>query len=183
MELFTNLYLEPGKVVHVFGTRTLVIANNTKQEGMYFKDVHITVQRKGYTSSFSINAEKKNNIVDVTFGLYFGRNAEPITGVKFEGKTERNEAIYKFYLCKVGAIIKEDGINWILKEDGWVSAGHYEIQLWEEIGRDHRAWVPIHPANSKDPYQYATLKEAIRMLDILYPMEADNHKRTHFVAY
>ena len=181
MELVTNIHLIPGDVTRVFGTRTLVVANNTDQEGMYFKDVHVVVQRKGGTSSLSINPEKKEKI-NMKFGMYFGRDVEPISGIKFEGKTVRDGKTYKFYLCKVGGIVKEHDIYWSLDEEKWSPVGHWEIQiLMKTLGT--KKWTSVHQAGNIEPYEYPTEKEARRMMDICYSSVDEENKRTLFVAY
>lgn len=181
MRLITNTYFEPNKVVHVFGTRTLVLANNTKQEGMFFHNVHVTVQRKGYTSSLSINKEKEEKI-NVTFGLFFGGEVEPVSGVKFEGKTNRDGREYKFYLCKIGAIIKEYGITYVLTEEDWVTEGHYEMQVVMKTLGGSTEWRSIRASGTTIPYEFATSEEAQHMLDICYPSISEEEKRIKFVA-
>lgn len=131
MDVFSNVDIAPETVTRIFGSRTLVLANNTHKEGYYFKDVFLWVQRKGYTSIISINP-KEGPVWNDTVGIFFGTNVKGLRGVKFEGKTRRDGKNYSLVLAKVGAeIIEEDEVWFLDGTCGWVSLGDAESYLKE----------------------------------------------------
>lgn len=131
MNVYTNVDVLPETVTRLFGSRTLVLANNTTKEGYFFKDVFLWVERKGATSIISIN-ENKGKKSDEVLGVYFGTNIESRHGVKFEGRSTRLGVEYTILLANPGAEIIEEGELWFLDENvGWVSLGVDESKKQE----------------------------------------------------
>ena len=141
MNVYTNVDVLPETVTRLFGTRTLVLANNTHKEGYFFKDVFLWVERKGPTSIISIN-ENKGPKSDEVLGVYFGTNIEVKHGVKFEGRSTRLGVEYTILLAKPGAEIIEDGELWFLDENvGWVSLGIQEDCILEHERENKFPWT------------------------------------------
>jgi hypothetical protein len=159
-----------------------VIANNTEQEGMFFKNVVVTQKRQGFTSSVSINPIKQAYAKTSVYGLYFAKDSKPLTGVKFEGKTVRQGKEFKIYLCTIGARIEADGVVWRLDEfSGWVACGHWEMQILVP-GKKDMECVSVRPSGGCPVYKYETEKEARDLLDMCYSDSLHERKRVLFVA-
>lgn len=138
MNVFSNVDLLPETTTRIFGSRTLVLANNTHKEGYFFKDVFLWIQKRGYTSIISIN-EKECRLWEDTVGIYYGTNIKPLHGVKFQGKSKRKGKEHSIILAKIGAeIIEEDEVWFLDGVCGWVSLGDAESYL-KELGYENVA--------------------------------------------
>ena len=184
MNVHSNVHLEPEKVMHCFGTRTLVIANNTSQEGMGFKNISTTMQRKGYTTSFAINDLETGEITtDTTIGLYFGKDAEPISNVAFQGRTNRQGDEFNLIVCNMGGVVKDCGLKWKLFESGWKAQGHYEMQILVVNGNQEDEWKSVKPSGwNKKPYWFESTEDAWYRLNACYPDLNERRKKIVFVA-
>jgi hypothetical protein len=174
MDIFVNKEIQRKEVIRIFGTRTLVLANNTNQNGKYFKNVRISVLRRGYTSSVSIRNWKKDDEL-ITNGIFLGENAKGLEGIKFQGRTIRKGKMHNLFYCTSEGKILEKGIIWGMTPNGWTileegekMKGHYEIQIWLSIGKTHWGWVSMTRSEGI-VYTYETEEEARRMLEMCYP--------------
>ncbi|MCK5850430.1 MAG: hypothetical protein KAH23_05895 [Kiritimatiellae bacterium] len=184
MNVHSNVHLEPEKVMHCFGTRTLVLANNTKQRGMSFSGVVSHALRKGFTSSFSINKPKKDEeIYDRTIGVFFGKDVIPLDGVFFIGKTKRNGDIFSLVGCNLGGSVEEYGIQWRLLGSGWKADGHYEMQGFCSTNSGTKEWRSIRPSGlHAKPYRFDTKEAAQHMLDLCYSDRSEEEFRIKFMV-
>lgn len=167
MNLYTNIFLSSKKVIHIFGGRTLVLANNTNNHGKFFEGVSVTTKRKKFTSSISI---VKNSMAreDITVGAFIGKNIKGLEGVKFQGRTMRRGYEYNLLLCTSEGKVTDGEVVWSMSENGWKPNGHFEIQLWVEKKKGLFGWSSVKPSGKNAVYRYETREEASNVVEICY---------------